>query len=45
MQLKGSSVPDARRSPINASANMNYRRVDTIAATYNVERFKEYIEN
>lgn len=45
LKLKGSSVPDSNGSPMNVSAILNYRIIDGIAATYNIENFHEYVEN
>jgi len=45
LQIKGSSVPDQKGSPLNVSVIVNYKIVDPIKALYAVENYHFYLEN
>lgn len=45
MQLKGSSVPDAKGSPMHVSAILNYNIENAAAATFAVENMQEFLRN
>ena len=45
MQLRGSSVPDAKGSPMHVSAVLNYNIENAAAATFAVENLTEFLQN
>ena len=45
LQIKGSSVPDEKGSPLNVSVIVNYKVVDPIKTLYAVNDYKLYLYN
>lgn len=45
LQIKGSSVPDLKGSPMNVSVIVNYKIVDPVLSVFAVDNYKFYIEN
>ena len=45
LQIKGSSVPDLKGSPMNVSVIVNYKVIDPIRAVYAVDNYTNYIYN
>ena len=45
LQIKGSSVPDLKGSPMNVSVIINFKIVNPIRAIYAVDNYKDYLEN
>lgn len=45
LPIQGSSVPDARGSPMNVSAVVTYAVKDPVAATYHVLNLQNYVTN
>ena len=43
MELKGSSIPDKRGSPLNVSAVVTYKVVDPVASLFNVQNSYRYV--
>ena len=44
-QIKGSSVPDLKGSPMNVSVIINFKIINPIRAIYAVDNYKKYLEN
>lgn len=45
LQIKGSSVPDLKGSPMHVSVIVNYKIVDPIRSVYAVDDYQSYLKN